>query len=122
MSDYYYGTEEGSRALRDKVMTWAINHIGLWITFDWWRFILDDSRANKEYGPYVTYYHELPRFIPEHIAERFDFQYRFPFKVLGNYLSRCWCRAQQHKAGVFFYNPGAYEPDMHCRGCGEDLG
>lgn len=32
-----------------------------------------------------------------------------------------WCRARGHP-GVFWYNPGGLEPDMHCRRCGEDLG
>lgn len=39
----------------------------------------------------------------------------------GNYLSRCWCRAQGHPYGVVWYSQGL-EPDMTCNGCGEDLG
>lgn len=33
-----------------------------------------------------------------------------------------WCRWRGHPAGVWFYNPGAYEADMHCKNCGDDLG
>lgn len=32
------------------------------------------------------------------------------------------CRAKGHPAGVVWHNIGALEPDMHCRGCGDDLG
>ena len=32
------------------------------------------------------------------------------------------CRWRGHPAGVAWYNPGALEPDMHCRNCGDDLG
>jgi hypothetical protein len=39
----------------------------------------------------------------------------------GNWFSRAWCRAQGHPAGVWFYNAGGTEPNMHCKGCGEDL-
>lgn len=119
---YVVCDDDGNQTLLDKVETWLINKIGLWITVDWWRYVLDDSRADKEYGPFITRYHVLPGIVPDFIAERFDFEYRWPFKVFGNYASRCWCRATQHRAGVWFYNPGAYEPDMHCKGCGEDLG
>lgn len=32
------------------------------------------------------------------------------------------CRWRGHPAGVQFFNPGAQEPDMTCRECGDDLG
>ena len=32
-----------------------------------------------------------------------------------------WCRFRGHP-GVWWYNPGGLEPDMHCQRCGEDLG
>ena len=32
-----------------------------------------------------------------------------------------WCRAKGH-AGVSFYDVSGYEPDMHCKNCGDDLG
>lgn len=33
-----------------------------------------------------------------------------------------WCRIRNHPAGVVWYNPGGFEPDMICKNCGEDLG
>lgn len=43
----------------------------------------------------------------------------------GNDLPR-WkravCRFLGHPAGVWFYNPGGFEPDMTCKNCGDDLG
>lgn len=34
---------------------------------------------------------------------------------------RFWCRAAGHPEGVWWYNPGGCEPDMSCKGCGDDL-
>ncbi len=60
-----------------------------WFTLAWWKYILDDSRADKDYS---------------------------------SYLGRFYCRVSQHDCGVWFYNVGGTEPDMRCKGCGEDLG
>lgn len=40
----------------------------------------------------------------------------------GSWLERFLCRWRHHPCGVVFYNTGGTEPDMHCLGCGEDLG
>ena len=32
------------------------------------------------------------------------------------------CRYRGHPAGVVWFNPGGYRPDMHCKNCGDDLG
>ncbi len=32
------------------------------------------------------------------------------------------CRANGHPCGVAFYNAMGFEPDMTCKGCGDDLG
>lgn len=32
------------------------------------------------------------------------------------------CRYQGHERGVVWYNTHGYEPDMTCKGCGDDLG
>ncbi len=32
------------------------------------------------------------------------------------------CRWRGHPYGVVWFNPGALEPDMRCRNCGDDLG
>lgn len=37
-------------------------------------------------------------------------------------IRTAWCRLRGHPAGVVFYNPGGFEPDMHCINCGDDLG
>jgi hypothetical protein len=31
------------------------------------------------------------------------------------------CRLRGHPAGVYWYSSG-FEPDMHCKECGDDLG
>lgn len=33
-----------------------------------------------------------------------------------------WCRARGHPYGVVWYTLYGYEPDMHCKNCGDDLG
>lgn len=33
-----------------------------------------------------------------------------------------WCRLRNHPAGLVWYNPNGFEPDMHCKFCGDNLG
>jgi len=35
--------------------------------------------------------------------------------------TRFWCRANGHRSGVWWNNPGS-EPNMRCKNCGDDLG
>lgn len=37
-------------------------------------------------------------------------------------IQAVWCRLRGHPDGVWWVNPSGYEPDMHCRNCGDDLG
>jgi hypothetical protein len=39
-----------------------------------------------------------------------------------SWVSVIWCRLRNHPAGVVWYNPNGYEPDMHCKNCGDNLG
>lgn len=39
-----------------------------------------------------------------------------------NRLRAFWCRMRGHRPGVYWYNTSGLEPDMHCRGCGDNLG
>lgn len=89
--------------------------MGLLLLFSpsWWKYVLDDSRADDEYGPYDTWFRHL-RWGGECVSN--------PFARFSNYLSRCRCRWRGHPAGVVWMNVGGFEPDMTCRGCGEDLG
>jgi hypothetical protein len=32
------------------------------------------------------------------------------------------CRARGHPTGVWWFNAGRNDPDMHCKNCDEDLG
>ena len=38
------------------------------------------------------------------------------------FFQHMWCRATGHPCGVWFYNSGGYEPDMHCQYCNDDTG
>jgi len=39
-----------------------------------------------------------------------------------NWFEVIWCRLRNHPKGVYWYNPNGLEPDMTCKGCGDDLG
>lgn len=39
-----------------------------------------------------------------------------------SWLGILWCRVQGHPNGTIYYDSGAWEPDNHCKDCGEDLG
>ena len=83
----------------DGLMWGAVGPCRLWQ-------IWDDSRADPGYGLYVV---------------RSDGPLGWPAR-LGNWASRLNCRRLGHPSGVWYYNPYGDEPDMHCKGCGEDLG
>lgn len=67
------------------------------------RYALDDSHADKscfEAWAWLPYWCQ---------------------RLVGR-LQRARCRWTGHPCGVWFYNVGGTEPNMHCIGCGEDLG
>jgi hypothetical protein len=35
---------------------------------------------------------------------------------------RILCRLRGHPEGEIYYNPGGFEPDHHCKTCGEEIG
>lgn len=37
-------------------------------------------------------------------------------------LRKLLCRIQKHKCGPIWFNPGALEPNMYCKNCGDYLG
>lgn len=39
-----------------------------------------------------------------------------------NWFEVFWCRFKGHSKGVIWYNINGVEPDMTCKGCGDDLG
>jgi hypothetical protein len=39
-----------------------------------------------------------------------------------NWFEVLICRLRKHSCGVWWYNPTGYDPDMTCKGCGDDLG
>lgn len=93
-------------------------HLG-WFTREYWRYVLDDGRADHEYGPwnlvpYWSWWRRMEDWNGDYVVN--------PFARVVNYVARCWCRANGHHAGVWFYNIGGLEPDMRCKGCGEDIG
>ncbi len=55
--------------------------------------------------------------------------YRYLFENFGGFgnltcsdtWTRVFCRARGH-CGPVWHNTAGLEPDMHCKGCGENLG
>lgn len=80
---------------------------------DFWKYIFNDKDADSEYGPLHKYFRLSWPWNDESITNY--------LAILINYFSRCLCRFNNHNCGVFYYNFGC-EPDMTCKGCGEDLG
>jgi hypothetical protein len=68
-------------------------------------YAINDSRADKDYGA-----EWLPNWL-----------HRSPLRHIAGWPSRALCRWRGHPAGVWWYSSG-YSPNMHCKGCGEDLG
>lgn len=54
---------------------------------------------------------------PDHYARRYQSDW-----LAIDWLKRLWCRLRNHPAGVVWYNPGKFEPNMRCKDCGDDLG
>lgn len=80
---------------------------------EFWRYVLDDSNADKDYGPFNEWWWRDNPFNGEVLRNH--------LAGFGNYLARCLCRWRGHPAGVV-WNSHGLEPDMTCKGCGEDLG
>lgn len=38
------------------------------------------------------------------------------------WLTAIWCRLRNHPAGIYYYNPNGWEPNTHCKNCGDDIG
>lgn len=51
------------------------------------------------------------------------FKYLFEKKSLyHNWFEVLYCRFRGHPRGVIWYRVNGMEPDMTCKGCGDDLG
>lgn len=37
------------------------------------------------------------------------------------WLKAIWCRLRNHPAGIVYYNPSGFEPNYHCKNCGDEL-
>lgn len=89
-----------------------------WLLREWWSYVLDDSRCHdKTYSNDEWLNGRLWRWLSSH-----DWRWAEQVSRAAAYLFRCQCRARSHPYGVVWYNVGGLEPDMHCNGCGEDLG
>ena len=67
-----------------------------WFTLDWWKYLLCNEYIYTKTGKCVI-------------------------KINNETFKKFYCRMRGH-CGVWFYNPGGYEPDMRCKNCDDDLG
>lgn len=89
-----------------------------WLLREWWQYVLDDSRCHdKTRGDDEWLNSKLWQWVQNH-----DWHWSWWINQRLAYLFRCQCRARNHLYGVGWYNITGLEPDMHCCGCGEDLG
>ncbi len=75
--------------------------------------------ADDERGPNL--FVSLWRDVSEHCSRKF-----WTYLLARRNPDFSWpqvfaCRWRGHPAGVVYFNAGAYEPDMTCKGCGDDL-
>lgn len=52
--------------------------------------------------------------------------YKYLFAKRSSYndagwLRVVWCRLRNHPAGMVWVNPSGFEPDRHCKNCGDEL-
>lgn len=95
---------------------WLQEHRPFWLCRAFWVYVLDDSNAEQDTGPWELW----PDWLLW-VSWREHNYVANPFSRLRNYLMRCRCRWRGHPCGPVFYNPGGYEPDGSCRDCGEDI-
>lgn len=84
------------------------------LSLSFWRYALDGSRADVDYGwPEWKWAMRL-----SYRSEVFGWVMRHIFGKVGRFA----CRWRGHPAGVYWFTSTGTEPDMRCKGCGEDLG
>lgn len=69
-----------------------------WFYIDWWKYILEKPHRDQ---------YDFHKYKIGFLVER--------FKIIK-------CRMRGHKCGVIWHNLYGYEPDMHCKNCGDNLG
>lgn len=76
--------------------------------------MLDDSGCDPEYGPALNYFRVINPWTDDYFFN--------PIGYARNWFSRFVCRWRGHPKGVWWMNSCGFEPDMHCKGCGQNLG
>lgn len=64
-----------------------------WLSRDWWAYLLEKPERNRDGA----------------------------IGRLRDWWTSILCRLKGHPYGVVWFNVGGYEPDMHCKNCGDDL-
>lgn len=95
---------------------WVLRYWPSWLLPSWWTFLLD----NREGIPWINLWSPITDLYEMAYWFRTR-RYRSPFLFEETMPERILCRARGH-AGVGWFNPNGYEPDMTCTRCGEDLG
>lgn len=79
-------------------LKWSVwDYVPRWLTRDWYAYLLRR---------------------PDHYDRALGWAYT---NRVADYANRVWCRLRGHPAGVIWFNPGALEPDNHCKNCGDEI-
>ncbi len=54
-------------------------------------------------------------------SEQADSLVKYRWQRPLGYSKIWWCRLRNHPAGTIYYNPNGFEPDNHCKNCGDEL-
>jgi hypothetical protein len=83
----------------------------------WWRSHMNDR---AELGDEWRWWHPIPY---AWLFTRDWWRYILAPRAWDTSLwSASVCRWRGHPCGTIFYNPNGYEPDNHCKNCGDNLG
>lgn len=91
------------------------DHLPMYFFPSWWRYVLDDSRCDPDYGPTTCYFERLYNPLTGDSLIN-------PIGYARNWIARFWCRWRGHPCGMIWQNTGSLEPNTHCKDCGEDIG
>ena len=79
-----------------------------WFTLSWWKYLFE--------SPMPIYRSEWRN------SENWLECFWLVWGEIKESVIRFRCRARGHKCGVWWYTSNGYEPDMHCKDCGDNLG
>ena len=59
-----------------------------------------------------------------HWFDKYWYQYlfaKFDDRKYCPWYTHLWCRMNGHPFGPWYFNANGFEPDMHCKECGDEI-